>query len=454
VSALVKSRTFPQRNLHRVSIDVVGRDLLRTNLGFLHARHVLPVLGKADSMAERSETSFRESLLLDGRRTERSHGCAPAMRIKSARAIVYRCVAAIICFLIPLLAVIDGTVHVANGQQADFQNGLAEIAAKHGLNQVWFRAEKNGQVLADVGLGGANPDAPIRVASLSKSITAIAIALLIQDGKLSLDSKLGDLLGPMFAQRGHPLDPSLQAITVERLLSHTAGLRANTYADQRHGFKEGQVLRALNEDASVFDFIVASGEDRSNGSRRYVYSNLSYAFLGLIVETVSGESYGDFCRQRIFGPLEIRSATAAPGKYHAMESFAGWQISTGDMIKIWTKAFNRADPSILSASTLQKTLFGKLGEEGYNSYYVLGAYTLGVNILPSKDESSYRIRHGGVDGYGLFVSPANTTKTTSWMEVMEPGGVAWIVACDSHMNPDEHMQIADEVRALVDNTVR
>jgi D-alanyl-D-alanine carboxypeptidase len=358
------------------------------------------------------------------------------------------------CFLIPLLPVIDGATHFANAQQAEFQQGLAEIAAKHGLNQVWFRAEKNGQVLADIGLGGANPDAPIRVASLTKSITAIAVALLIQDGKLSLDSKLGDLLGPMFAQRGHPLDPSLQDITIERLLSHTAGLRANTYADPKHGFREGQVLRALNDDASVFDFIVASGEDRSNGSRRYVYSNLSYAFLGLVIEAVSGESYGGFCRQRIFGPLGIRSVTAAPGKYHAMESFAGWQISTGDMIKIWTKTFNRANPSILSASTLQNTLFGKLGEEGYNSYYVLGAYTLGVIILPSKDESSYRIRHGGVDNYGPAVSPTNTTKTTSWMEITEPGGVAWIVACDSGLNNDEHMQIADEVRALVENTAR
>jgi CubicO group peptidase (beta-lactamase class C family) len=109
------------------------------------------------------------------------------------------------CFFTPLLPVIDGAVDVAKSQQAEFQNGLAEVAAKHGLNQVWFRAEKNGQVLANVGLGGASPNSPIHVASLSKSITAIAVALLIQDGMLTLDSKLGDLLGPMFAQRGHPL---------------------------------------------------------------------------------------------------------------------------------------------------------------------------------------------------------------------------------------------------------
>src|SRR5271163_4077559 len=50
----------------------------------------------------------------------------------------YRSVAVIVCFFMPLLAVIDGAAHVAHAQQADLQNGLAEIAAKHGLNQVWF----------------------------------------------------------------------------------------------------------------------------------------------------------------------------------------------------------------------------------------------------------------------------------------------------------------------------
>ena len=304
------------------------------------------------------------------------------------------------CSLTPLLPVIDGALNVAEGQQAEFQSGLAEIAAKHGLNQVWFRAEKNGQVLADVGLGGANPDAPIHVASLAKSITAIAVALLIQDGRLTLDSNLGELLAPMFAQRGHPLDPSLNDITVERLLSHTAGLRASSSVDPVNGLRSSRVLDALNDNATVFDYIVTSGGDHSNGERRYSYSNLSYAFLGLVIEAASGESYGDFCQQRIFGPLGIRSATAILGKYHAMASFGGWQISTGDMIRIWTRVFNRANPSILSVTTLRNTLFGKLGEEGYSSYYTLGAYTLGVHIRPNKDNSSYRIWHTGIDAVG------------------------------------------------------
>ena len=143
---------------------------------------------------------------------------------------------------------------------------------EHGLNQVWFRAEKNGQVLADVGLGGANPDAPIHVASLAKSITAIAVALLIQDGRLTLDSDLGELLAPMFAQRGHQLEASLNDITVERLLSHTAGLRASSSVDPVNGLRSSQVLDALNDNATVFDYIVTSGGDHSNGERRYSYS--------------------------------------------------------------------------------------------------------------------------------------------------------------------------------------
>ena len=110
------------------------------------------------------------------------------------------------CLLIPLLA-INGVVHVANAQQAEFQDGLAEIAAKHGLGHVWFRAERNGEVLADVGLGGADPNAPLRVGSLAKSITAIAVALLIQDGKLALDSKLGALLARCLRNGDIPLTP-------------------------------------------------------------------------------------------------------------------------------------------------------------------------------------------------------------------------------------------------------
>ena len=194
------------------------------------------------------------------------------------------------------------------------------------------------------GLGGANPDAAIRVARLAKSITAIAVALLIQDGKLALDSKLGALLGPMFTQRGHPLDHSLHNVTIEQLLSHTAGLRASSSVDPVNGLRSSTVLAALNENASVFDYIVTSGGDRSSGVGRYAYSNLSYAFLGLVIEAVSGESYGEFCRQRIFDPLGIRSATLVPGKYHAMEPFGGWEISTADMIRIWTQAFRPHKP--------------------------------------------------------------------------------------------------------------
>jgi hypothetical protein len=49
---------------------------------------------------------------------------------------------ALTCLSISLLAVINGTVHVAIAQQAEFQNRLAQIAAKHGLNRVWFRAAR------------------------------------------------------------------------------------------------------------------------------------------------------------------------------------------------------------------------------------------------------------------------------------------------------------------------
>ena len=54
----------------------------------------------------------------------------------------------------------------------------------------------------------------------------------------------------------------------------------------------------------------------------------------------------------------------------------------------------------------------------------------------------------------LTADQVNAHERFAWMEITVPGGVAWIVACDSRPNDDERVQIADEVRALVENTVR
>jgi hypothetical protein len=78
---------------------------------------------------------------------------------------------------------------------------LQILRERHGLNQLWLREDSSGQPPPDIAVGG-KADAVLPVASLSKSITAIAIALLIQRDELHLDSRLGDLLPGYFAIHG------------------------------------------------------------------------------------------------------------------------------------------------------------------------------------------------------------------------------------------------------------
>ena len=138
---------------------------------------------------------------------------------------------------------------------------------------------------------GANTD--FRLASFTKQFTAIAIMLLVHDGKLRYDDPLTEIF-PGFPEYG-------RAITVRHLLTHTGGLP--DYEDlmggspwsETHQIRDDEVL-ALLENQSQPKFAAGTSWD---------YSNSGYVVLGLIVAKVSGMPFGDFLHRRIFAPLHM-----------------------------------------------------------------------------------------------------------------------------------------------------
>ncbi len=150
-----------------------------------------------------------------------------------------------------------------------------------------------GYGLANVELGArATPQTVYCLASMSKQFAAAAIMLLVQDGKVSLDAPIGTYL------EGTP--DGWKAIAVRRLLTHTSGLPREgiTTTDKtgRADFTREEVWKA----AIALPLENAPGE-------KYSYSNLGFNLVAMIVEKVSGSSYGDFLQARIFGPLGMRS---------------------------------------------------------------------------------------------------------------------------------------------------
>jgi D-alanyl-D-alanine carboxypeptidase len=333
---------------------------------------------------------------------------------------------------------------------AGLRAGLELIASRHHLGRVWLYVEQNRTAIANMGIRGANPDAPHPVGSLSKSITGIGIALLVQDGKLSLNSTIGDVLGRQYAEHKRPMDDNLKQVTIERLLTHTAGLRPNKITDPVNGIASDDVLRQLGARPTAFDFLNASNADHSTGRATFLYSNVSYLMLGLVIEAISGQSYEDFCRSRILQPLQISDAALLGGRYRAISAYSGWILTRRDIATVWRSVFDTRHPSILRRETLENILLAPLGQlVGKNRD---ARYVMGTIVRQGADHSTYRINHNGVQGTRLL-GTGDRSEYLSYMEDTVPGPI-WSFATTPEPQQQDWQAIYGDVRKLVETQIQ
>src|SRR6266436_2371660 len=138
-----------------------------------------------------------------------------------------------------------------------------------------------------------------RLASFTKQFTAMAIMLLVHDGKLRYDQTLPELF-PDFPVYG-------KSITVRNLLNHTSGLF--DYEDLMEAVEKVKGPLWTPQKQIQGDEVLELLKKEKNGKfapgTSWSYSNSGYVVLGLIVAKVSGKTYGDFLDQRIFTPLKM-----------------------------------------------------------------------------------------------------------------------------------------------------
>src|SRR3984893_14076766 len=144
-------------------------------------------------------------------------------------------------------------------------------------------------------LNKINAQTNFRLASSTKQFTATAVMLLVRDGKLHYADHLPDIL-PEVPAYG-------KAITVRNLLNHTSGLRdyedlmsrprARTPSDKIPQIHDAGVLKLLEQQTS----------GKFPAGAKWDYSNSGYAVLAMMVEKVSGGSFGQFLAEPIFTSL-------------------------------------------------------------------------------------------------------------------------------------------------------
>jgi len=161
------------------------------------------------------------------------------------------------------------------------------------------------------------PETVFHVASVSKQFTAMAVILLALEGKLSLDDEVRQHL-PWVPDFGVP-------ITLQQLIHHTSGLRDQWESLLIAGWRLDDVIthdhiRAVVERQRELNF--APGE-------RHLYCNTGYTLLAEVVAAVSGKSFPQFTRERIFEPLGMSSTHFHDDHEHVVPNRAySYQPST------------------------------------------------------------------------------------------------------------------------------
>lgn len=146
----------------------------------------------------------------------------------------------------------------------------------------------------------ASPDTVYSLASVSKPMIATGLMVLVQAGKVDLDSPVEKYIGPgqLTVYEGRAKD-----VTVRRILHHTAGFPAHFnyfYAD------ESSRPKSLEETIQRFAMIV-----RPPG-KEWCYANLGYALIGQVITRVSGQSLTKFMSEEVFRPLGMTGAVFDP----------------------------------------------------------------------------------------------------------------------------------------------
>ncbi len=239
-----------------------------------------------------------------------------------------------------------------------FSNSLNRFGVPGGSLTVSYRGKiiyAKGYGLADVNQGRPfTPETPFCIASCSKIIDAIAILHLVDQGKLSLDDRLFDILGRPNLRPD--ADPAVRQITVRQLLHHSGGWNRNVPYDPKmmNNMAHGGTVPFEELLVNAMNFPL----DYPPGSKA-IYSNFQFTAVRVVIARASGMGYQRYIEEQILAPIGINDMHLEEPKGHYLPNEArrysvqgqqlpggrppypltgpmgSWVCSTDDMVKLF-----------------------------------------------------------------------------------------------------------------------
>jgi CubicO group peptidase (beta-lactamase class C family) len=300
-----------------------------------------------------------------------------------------------------------------------------------------------------------------RLASVTKQFTAMAIMLLVRDGRLRYDQTLSEIF-PGFPSYG-------KAITIRHLLTHTSGLADYEELMEAREKTSGAIWSATHQihDEDVLTLLAQQNSGIFAPGTSWAYSNSGYVVLGLVVAKVAGEPYFEFLRRRIFLPLGMSKTIAYVNGQNTIRNRAYGHSKKGEQFEetdqsstsatlgdggIYSNLIDLArwDDALRNGILLKKTDMApaldpvKLND-GTKPHWPAG--NSGDNLAPGKPVSY---------GFGWFLDPLDnrtriwhTGSTSGFRNVIErfpDEGLTILILCNrTDLNP---AQLAEKIARL------
>jgi N-acyl-D-amino-acid deacylase len=346
----------------------------------------------------------------------------------------------------------DGLASKSGPRFARLDNAVRDFLAKEEVPGASIAIFEGGRIIYANGYGFADEEAhaPVttltrfRIASLSKPLTSAAILKLVDQGKLTLDDRIVDVLTLTTPH----MDPRVRKITIRHLLQHRSGWdQENGFDPMFSDFEISQILKVglPLTPQQIVGFMLKRKLVAEPG-QKYSYSNFGYLLLGQVVERRAGSSYQEFVQKEILAPLGIRemqlgrslkgNRAANEASYYAPERpmvktvidqtgamvpepYGGWSIENmaphggwiatpTDFAKFTLAMFDKS-AGILSLAMLQEVTAPPSG--GPTDKY----YGLGWMVYPKEGSNNVTVNHfGSLDG------------TTSDV-VLRDTGIGWVI---------------------------
>ena len=233
---------------------------------------------------------------------------------------------------------------------------------------------------------------PVLLASTSKSLTAIAVMQQVEAGRLRLDEPVQTYL-PWFT-----LDDSRSsAITVRHLLHQASGMASKDTAFEA---SDAQGPEALEEGVRALAGSPLAGEPGA----AFRYASANFNILGLLVQTVSGQPFGDYLEQHVFGPLEMAHSHPTRAAARADNAAAGYSLWFGSF-------WRQTDVPAPTTGMPSSTMYASAEDLSHELMALLdgGRYGDARILQPESVEAMFepRVQVDGSKGYamGWFTRP-------------------------------------------------